>query len=306
MPLQYHTGQLEVQDEANTRKVAANLSRWVGPVTEFATTADLILLASMSREGVLTFTTLSGAAPLVEIAGPGAVRFPLLRPSQPEAWTGGLTISLEHARRARLNGCLRSADGGAILEAQEAFTNCRKYVVPSLALAADPFVGPGCREDIDLDDPWLVATIASARTAFLASQSPEGRPDISHRGGEAGFLHLDSAERCLTWQEYVGDGMFKSAGNIRATPIATLLVIEIATGDAAELSGTARYETLRTMKQARLDALQQHRDSFPVQGAMTLEVTRVRRLRSVIQPRRLLEGAQGVTSSSPIEEQAPQ
>ena len=49
--------------------------------------------------------------------------------------------------------------------------------------------------------------------------------------------------------------MFKSAGNVRASSQLTLLVLDLATGDAAEISGLGRYETLRTMKEARLDAL---------------------------------------------------
>ena len=83
-PLKYHLGQLAVQTEASTSLVAEQLAHWVGPVAEFAQGADLILLASADADKILSFTVLSGAAPLVEVLD-GAdglrLRFPQIRPS---------------------------------------------------------------------------------------------------------------------------------------------------------------------------------------------------------------------------------
>ena len=57
MALQYHAGQIEVQGEANTRPVAEQLAHWVGPVGEFASVADLFVLATSDREGDLRFAS---------------------------------------------------------------------------------------------------------------------------------------------------------------------------------------------------------------------------------------------------------
>ena len=136
--------------------------------------------------------------------------------------------------------------------------------------------------------------------------SPDGQPDVSHRGGPPGFLALDAAAGTLTWPEYVGDGMLKSAGNVRATGVATLVVLDLATGDAAELSGQSVFRTLRTNKEARRAALEQHRDPFPPQGQITLQISRVTRLEGLTNPRRLIETQDKVTSCSPPEDQRPQ
>jgi hypothetical protein len=308
MPLTYHRGQIEVQEEANTREVAEMLADWVGPVGLFASVADLIVVATTDEAGDLRFATVSGRAPLVDVVAGETIRIEGLRPAvaAESVLAGGLAISLAQLRRARINGRLTLAGSGSFLEADEAFTNCRKYVVPSLAVDGGLRAGPLETEALTLDDPWLAGVIARAETSFLASASPEGQPDVSHRGGAPGFLSFDAAAGLLTWPEYVGDGMLKSAGNIRATGRASLLVLDLESGDAAELTGRASYRNVRTTKRPRLDPLLERKRAFPLQGEMSFQVSSARRLTSLVAPRRRLEKALRVTSASSIDDQAPQ
>jgi hypothetical protein len=311
MTLSYHDGQIEVQTEANTRPVAEALRDWVGPVVEFCETADLIVLATPAvQPGELRFLAASGAAPIVEIVGPGRALVRLDEDStrllDAETPCGGLAISMATARRARLNGIVSPVDEGLLLEPSEAFTNCRKYVAPSEALSFEPHVGPVRRGAISLADPWLSGVIGAAETSFLATVNPSGLVDVSHRGGEPGFLEFDAASGSLCWDEYVGDGMFKSAGNIRAGGRFSLLVLDLTTGDAAELHGSAAYETLRTAKEARTAGLEQHGDHFPTQGRTTCRVEEAYRLAAFTHPRRRLSRRQRITSCSPPGIQAPQ
>jgi hypothetical protein len=308
--LSYHAGQIAVQEEAKTRHVADKLAHWVGPVGEFALGADLFLFATADADGILSFTVLSGDPPLAEIAGESELRlrFPsgLAPLSQTPVACGGLAISLGQARRARINGTLIPNAGASELAAAETFTLCRKYMAPSLALEDRPHLGPVACEPLTLDDPWLAGLLAKAETSFLASVSPDGGPDVAHRGGPPGFLELDAAVRRLTWPEYVGDGVFKSAGNVRATGIMTLLVPDHDSGDGVELIGRGSYKNLRPERRLRLDALVQHRDPFPIQGVITCEIIRAVRLRQLLHPRQRIEKAIKVTSRSSVDEQAPQ
>jgi hypothetical protein len=156
------------------------------------------------------------------------------------------------------------------------------------------------------NDPWLAGLLARTETSFLASIGPDGGPDVAHRGGPPGFLELDPSGRRLTWPEYVGDGVFKSAGNVRATGIMTLLVPDHESGDGVELVGRGEYRNIRPERRQRVDSLVQHRDPFPVQGQITCEVTRAVRLRQLLHPRQRIERAIKVTSRSTVDEQAPQ
>jgi hypothetical protein len=308
-PLAYHAGQLAAQAEAGTTRVAQKLADWVGPVPDFARGADLIVLATPDGGGELRFTVLSGSAPLVRIVEtpelalglPPAAAAQLPMP----AVCGGLVISLGLARRARVNGTLRLADGGPELLVTEAFTLCRKYMAPSVSLEPAVRVGPALRAPVTLDDPWLADLVARAETSFLGSVSPAGMPDVAHRGGKPGFLQFDPAARRLAWTEFVGDGVFKSAGNVRATGTMALLVPDLASGNGAVLFGRAEYVTDAGQRAQREDALVQHREEFPPQGRMTCTIARAERLSGLAHPRERIARAPRVTSRSTVPEQKP-
>lgn len=307
-PLNYHPGQLAVQTEANTRPLADHLAHWVGPVAEFAEGADMFLLAAPGADGSPEFTVLSGPAPLVEVAGPATLRlgFPGTGPRPAPGRVGGLAMNLGLARRARINGELVDRAGCLELEADETFTLCRKYMAPSLSRGCAALAGPAVREPIGLDDPSLASIVAAAETSFLASVSPGGAPDVAHRGGPAGFLEFDPATCTLSWPEFVGDGVFKSAGNVRSTGLLTLLVVDTESGDGIELIGSGGYTNVRTQRSARIDPLVQFRDHYPLQGTITAVIDHAVRLRGLLHPRTRIEKALKVTSRSRVDDQAPQ
>jgi hypothetical protein len=308
MALVYHDGQLAIQEEAGTRTVADRLANWVGPVGPFSLAADMFLLALADTAGIPRFTVLTGQPPLVELLGEATLRLRLSGACAPApagpVRVGGLAINLSDMRRARTNGTLTPDARALVLEASETFTLCRKYMAPSLALAEQAHTGPTGREPVALDDPWLHTLLAGAETSFLASISPEGGPDVAHRGGPPGFITLDAASGTLSWPEYLGDGVFKSAGNVRATSVLTLLVLDLETGDGVEISGNGGYTNVVTDRR-RVDALIQHKDPYPVQGVITCSVTEANRLTAVVHPRRRIEKALKVTSRSTVAEQAP-
>jgi len=308
-PLVYHAGQRAAQEEAGTVRVADKLADWTGPAVEFARGADLFVFALPDGDGALRFAVVSGEPPLVDATeGDDLVlRLPSELAPQVNAPTacGGLAISLAQARRARVNGLLGLHGGRPELRATEAFTLCRKYFAPSVPVAGGLRAGPSRRDPIGLDDPWLRAVVARAETSFLASVSPDGMPDVAHRGGQPGFLALDGNGR-LQWTEYVGDGIFKSAGNVRATGTMALLVPELASGDGVALYGRGVYETLNPRREARENALVQHKEAYPEQGTLSCAIDRAERLTAVLQPRTRIDRVQRITSRSTVDEQRPQ
>jgi hypothetical protein len=308
-PLAYHAGQLAVQTEAGTTRVAQKLADWVGPVPDFTRGADLLVLATPAAGGELRFTLVSGSPPLVTIAETPELRLGLPAAAavglRMPAACGGLAISLGLARRARVNGALQLGAAGPELLVAEAFTLCRKYMAPSVPLEPAVQVGPARREPIPLDDPWLADLLAQAETSFLGSVSPAGMPDVAHRGGKPGFLEFDARARRVAWTEYVGDGVFKSAGNVRATGTVALLVPQLASGDGAVLFGRGEYTTDALARTPREDALVQHREEFPPQGRMTCTIARAERLGGLLHPRERIARAPRVTSRSTVPEQKP-
>ena len=309
MPLQqYHPGQIQVQEEANSRGVADHLADWTGPAAEFAAEADLLVLSTANKDGSLALHFLAGQPPLVEVVGDPRIRFAMPHGAAPlpEGKCGGLAINLGVARRVRINGIVSHVKGAAEMQLSEAFTLCRKYMAPSVSKIAGAVSGAPRRKPVEPGDPWVQDVLARAETSFLATISPEGWPDVAHRGGPAPFITLDSATKKLAWPEFVGDGVFKSAGNARVTGRMTMLVPDLETGDAVELVGRGNYKNERVLRQERREPLVQFKASYPMQGRMECAVEAAFRVEGLMPARQRIEKAIKITSASHPDEQAPQ
>lgn len=73
---------------------------------------------------------------------------------------------------------------------------------------------------------------------FLATADPEGMPNCSYKGGEAGFVRVID-ERTLAFPCYDGNGMFLSMGNVLVNPEVGMLFIDFEKGHRMRLNGTA-------------------------------------------------------------------
>ncbi|HXR00973.1 MAG TPA: 2Fe-2S iron-sulfur cluster-binding protein, partial [Pseudomonas sp.] len=94
-----------------------------------------------------------------------------------------------------------------------------------------------------LDDA-AVATIQAADTFFVASyvdhegEQPQRSVDVSHRGGQAGFVRVEGD--VLTIPDFAGNLHFNTLGNFVLNPKAGLLFIDFASGDLLQLAGEVR------------------------------------------------------------------
>ena len=309
-PFSYHEGQRIVQREANSVRCADKLATWVGPVVEFATIADLIVMASLAEDG-FQVAALSGPAPLVAAREEGAdivIGFPnalgLRLPVGRRA--GGIVINPAQARRSRISGVLVQQGEELVIRCQVGFTNCRKYMAPTASTGSAVHIGPTERRPLRLDDPWAIAAVAAAETAFLVTATPGAVADVSHRGGHPGFLRYVPTPGTIEWTEYLGDGMFVSTGNLRIDGRFALLILEFETGDALRLDGEATYTNIRADRHERVDALIQAGEPFPVQGRMTANVRRAERLLHFTEPRTRIPRKARITSADTTEVQHPQ
>ena len=215
MALTYHAGQLEVQSEANSRPAADMLAeRLAGRGQrnlDFYASADLLVLATADAAGVLRFMALSGEPPLLSPGEDGQLQLHEGTTDLADgAQAGAIAINLQERRRARANGRVIIREGRAYLDAAEEIINCRKYIAPSVSFDAAFHNGPEAREPVNANEASLLRVLGRVETAFLASVNPEGRPDVSHKGGPAGFLSFDPQTRVLTWPELIGNGMFRA------------------------------------------------------------------------------------------------
>lgn len=146
-------------------------------------------------------------------------------------------------RRNRMNGVVSAVTpAGFEVQVQQSFGNCPKYIQPRQALFAPErtVVTPNVlrAQRLDADARKL---IERADTFFIATAyAGDGTPaaqgvDVSHRGGQPGFVQLDGDDT-LTVPDYVGNFFFNTLGNLTLNPRAGLLFINFDTGDLLHLA----------------------------------------------------------------------
>lgn len=89
-------------------------------------------------------------------------------------------------------------------------------------------------------DTFFIATYSTSTSTSPSSCSQSC--DISHRGGQPGFIRVLSP-RTLVWPEYPGNNMFITLGNIVSNPRVGLLLIDFNRGRLLQLSGEAKLIT---------------------------------------------------------------
>ena len=86
------------------------------------------------------------------------------------------------------------------------------------------------------------AFVESSIYFFLATADAEGRPDVSFKGGPAGFVRITGPSE-LAFPDYDGNGMFKSMGNLSVNANVGLLFIALhGRPRRMRISGTARID----------------------------------------------------------------
>ena len=170
---------------------------------------------------------------------------------------GVLGLEAHTRRRNRVNGEIVEAAGdGLRVRVSQSFGNCPKYIHPRRAEWA-PGADQPCRHT-GWDDAAR-RIVAAADTFFIASAHPAAGDsrdathgvDISHRGGEAGFVTV--AGETLSVPDYPGNRFFNTLGNLELNPWASLLFIDFTTRETLQLAVRARIEWHPVAAGCRLD-----------------------------------------------------
>ncbi|MEM7412828.1 MAG: pyridoxamine 5'-phosphate oxidase family protein [Myxococcota bacterium] len=255
----FHLGEFETQRALGTRSEASSRAREMFRASltraQAAFLGRVSFLAVAARDAAdrpwatlvfgkpgFAFTTAPDALAVTTHRDP---RDPAYRTLSSSGDVGLLAIDPRSGRRLRVNGLARATEVGFDVAITQVFPNCPRFV--SLReLWASPSLAPGVHAVTDLHDP-AIAWIASARSFFLATgygACDAGAPygmDVSHRGGERGFVRIEGP-RDLSFPDYTGNDLFSSIGNLVKDPMAGLVFVSLETGDLVQLSGTAAIE----------------------------------------------------------------
>ena len=196
---------------------------------EFHAQLPIFFAGSADDDGQIWASALTGAPGFVTAASDRVLSVrarvatgdPLAGNLRDGADIGGLGLEFETRRRNRVNGRIANAGPeGFDIAVRQSFGNCPKYIqtrshrFTDAATTATRSTHRGT-----VLGATEAATIAAADTFFIASRyaeegdAPYSGIDVSHRGGEPGFV-LVSRNGQLLFPDYPGNRMYNTLGNL--------------------------------------------------------------------------------------------
>ncbi|MFI2613535.1 pyridoxamine 5'-phosphate oxidase family protein [Streptomyces sp. NPDC018584] len=250
----YHHGSRAIQDKAGVREladhVARSISQGIRPIAAtFLEIQPQLVIAGTDPAGAVWASPLTGPPGFVRATGPRQISITgtpratdpltpaLARENTP---VGTLALDPRTRRRMRLNGRSRPTPRGLAIEADQVFANCPKYLQRRTLHEGRRPEDPGEPHRTTRLTAEQHASVAASDTFFLATVHAHGA-DAGHRGGNPGFVRVTSPTT-LEWDDYPGNAMFLSLGNLHEDPRAGLLFLDWTTGTTLQLTGTARTD----------------------------------------------------------------
>ncbi|MFG2641876.1 pyridoxamine 5'-phosphate oxidase family protein [Streptomyces sp. NPDC048370] len=239
----YNPGSRAVQELVGVRDVAAHVGRsitnGIRPIAAaFLELQPMLVLAAADADGRLWSTLLTGTPGFARATGPHTISVAAPAPAPGPVPVGTIALDPRTRRRMRLNGIARPSARGFTVEAEQVFSNCPKYIQKRELCAPDLTTPPGTPFHGTALTPAQEAFVRVADTFFIATTAADGT-DASHRGGFPGFVRVVTPTE-LSWEDYPGNAMFLTLGNLESDDRAGLLFLDWRSGTTLQLSGTAR------------------------------------------------------------------
>lgn len=263
-PEAFHPGEQALQQRVGLRERMAA----IGPLVlrdhmpdqhrELFEKLPTLLLGALDDQGQPWATMLAGPPGFVhtpdawqmDIATAPSATDPVLKRLSPGAPVGVLGLEPHTRRRNRMNGEVAAfGDAGLSIAVVQSFGNCPKYIQARAPGLREVVGAPGAAQVLGPAlDAEAIARVQQADTLFIASASaaqPGGAPnegvDVSHRGGEPGFVHAEPIAQgvVLSLPDYPGNQFFNTLGNLALHPLAGLLVVDYEGGGLLHIAARA-------------------------------------------------------------------
>lgn len=251
----YHSGEREVQKitgeaiiaNANGRIIANTV---IAGAINFIEKQPLSIVSSMDSLGQVWASALIGDPGFSRVPAPSTLSFDknLIRSTKNDVFyknieegsqLGSLFIELATRRRFRINGTSEVNKDEIKINILEAYPNCPKYIQRRVMSLSEHFKTVDSHSSQgeklqDYDKDW----IALADTLFVGSIGASGKLDVSHRGGNPGFIEILD-DNTLKIPDYQGNSMYNTLGNFVQNPNSGILFIDFEKGQTLQLTGKA-------------------------------------------------------------------
>ncbi|MBN3965710.1 pyridoxamine 5'-phosphate oxidase family protein [Pseudomonas gregormendelii] len=254
----WHAGERRLQESVGVAQQMEHFGRKVvrdympDQHRSFYSQLPYLVVGAVDEQGIPWATLIEGPPGFVHSPDPRCLQLDRLPadgdPVKPAlgmgAAVGLLGIDLKTRRRNRMNGNINtvSSDGVAV-SVVHAFGNCPQYI--QLRSVEPVSVGRSSSNVLaqrlhELDEAAR-EIIRKADTFFLASyvdlegDSSSRSVDVSHRGGNPGFVRVEG--NVLTIPDFAGNLHFNTLGNLLLNPKAGLVFVDFSSGDVLQVAG---------------------------------------------------------------------
>jgi hypothetical protein len=254
----FHDGELTVQARAGVRDAARQIGRMMqdrlsAGAHAFIERQPMVLCASSDWQRNVWASMIQGMPGFLHIADEHTLDI-VLDPSRLDTgdplWTniendkriGLLLIEFDSRRRVRINGTVsRNQSDTLTVTVETCYPNCPKYIQRRQTTGSWRTGVPQAAQEGRMLTAELAHSLGLADTFFVASAHPGVGADVSHRGGNPGFIHvLDEAT--LRIPDYAGNNLFNTLGNFHTHPHAGILVPDFRSGQYIQLIGRPEIE----------------------------------------------------------------
>jgi predicted pyridoxine 5'-phosphate oxidase superfamily flavin-nucleotide-binding protein len=253
--MKFHSGELAVQERAGVRDIAEDVGEGIADrlppgATDFLERRQMAVLGTVDNSGHVWASVVTGDPGFIETIDDRTLRIaagvsssdPLFRNLATEGHVALFAPDFVTSRRVRVNGRGVIKGGAIFIAADEVYGNCRRYLQERI------FVGN--RKPAVTDQTASIGSslsvsqqqqISRADTFFIATDKPDRGADVSHKGGNPGFVQIVDA-RHIAFPDYNGNSMFNTLGNLTVNPHAGLLFIDFDSGRTLQLTGRASID----------------------------------------------------------------
>jgi uncharacterized protein len=250
--MRFHSGEIAVQERAGVRDIAEDVGEGIADhlpagASEFLERRQMAVLGTVDSRGSVWASVVAGDSGFIETVDDRTLKIAArILPSDPigrnlatEGHVALFAPDFVSSRRVRVNG-RGVINGDAIfITTDEVYANCRRYLQERIFVggrptpAANPTAHIGAELSASQQDQ-----IDRADTFFIATDNPERGADVSHKGGNPGFIRILDPRR-IAFPDYNGNSMFNTLGNLTVNPHAGLLFIDFDSGRTVQLTGRA-------------------------------------------------------------------
>ncbi|MFZ2062101.1 MAG: pyridoxamine 5'-phosphate oxidase family protein [Candidatus Binatus sp.] len=261
--MKFHSGEIAVQERAGVRDIAEDVGEGIADhlppgASEFLERRQMAVLGTVDSRGNVWASVVTGDSGFIEMVDDRTLKIaalisssdPLSRNLETESHVALFAPDFVSSRRVRVNGRGVFKNGAIIITTDEVYANCRRYLQERIFAGSRPTSVKDQKPKVSTElSTSQQEQIIRADTFFIATDNPERGADVSHKGGNPGFVRILDARR-IAFPDYNGNSMFNTLGNVSVNPHAGLLFIDFDSGRTLQLTGRAsidwNHERVRT------------------------------------------------------------